>query len=144
METLLTSLSTLLAGGVGVTRWRQRRSATEADRKPRPSIFEDFDPPEATTAGEEANHNPRPSIFEDFDPPEATTAGEAQKIQDLRKFGMGEANRLPTPSDANPTSPHSPTPAHPPKPPSSRFPFLVLPHFFRKKSKLSLGNSRSP
>ena len=42
-------------------------------RNPRPSMFEDFDPPEATTAGHRGLTNPIPSIVEDFDPLEATT-----------------------------------------------------------------------
>ena len=38
-----------------------------------PNLFEDFDPPEATTPLKRGCNNPRPSMFEDFDPPEATT-----------------------------------------------------------------------
>ena len=35
-------------------------------------MFEDFDPPEATTLLKRGSKNPRASIVDDFDPPEAT------------------------------------------------------------------------
>ena len=79
---------------------KKRHSGTM--RSPKPSIVEDFDPPEATTVGHRGLKNPRPSIFEDYGPPEATTTGrkslENPRASTKSDFGqkvLPQAARLP-------------------------------------------------
>ena len=56
--------------------------------KTRPACVWNFDQAEATTVG-----NPRPSFFENFDPPEATkVCHRGLKIQDLQRSQIAEGN----------------------------------------------------